>query len=240
MRPRIQTFPLSLLLALAGCAAAVPPPIATPVNTPEIGVGSSWTYDELNGYNGELIRTFRSVVTEAGPDSLVLKDTRPAETAGPVQTFTREWNLRRKTTEESKGIDYTPPYPAYVFPLEVGKTWKIESAMIDRASSRKITMKVYGKVIGWERVKVPAGEFDALKIRRDVYMDDREWWRDGTRVREFDWYAPEVKRFVKHEDYSEYRDRTRSRFSIVRGDWNRIELVSYQIEPINEKSPAKN
>jgi hypothetical protein len=65
---------------------------------------------------------------------------------------------------------------------------------------------LYGSVHGWEKVRVPAGEFDAIKIVRDLYLGDPEWRRSETRRTEFDWYAPEVKWIVKQEWAEEYQD----------------------------------
>ena len=56
------------------------------------------------------------------------------------------------------------------------------------------------KVVGWERIVVPAGEFRALKIELSGY--GRRLDRPGSQpaaARWRIWYAPEVKRPVKFE-----------------------------------------
>ena len=43
-------------------------------------------------------------------------------------------------------------------------------------------VRIEGRVLGWERVRVPAGEFDALKIERRVYIGYWESTRRGQSV----------------------------------------------------------
>ena len=54
-------------------------------------------------------------------------------------------------------------------------------------------------------MKVPAGEFDALKIERIVYL---EYWEHAVRgrsvIREYEWYAPAAKQSVRREASSQY------------------------------------
>jgi hypothetical protein len=60
-------------------------------------------------------------------------------------------------------------------------------------------------VLGWERVKVPAGEFDALKVERRVFVG---YWesviRGSSVIHEYEWYAPAVKWAVRREAMASY------------------------------------
>jgi hypothetical protein len=60
-------------------------------------------------------------------------------------------------------------------------------------------------VLGWERVRVPAGEFDAVKVRRRVYL---QYFRLGDRgqsvIDETDWFAPALGQVVRRETTSQY------------------------------------
>jgi hypothetical protein len=75
----------------------------------------------------------------------------------------------------------------------------------DPMDGRRFPVWIEGKVLGWERVKVPAGEFEALKIERNVYF---EYWeyavRGRSEIREHEWYAPAAKQSVKREMRSSY------------------------------------
>ena len=59
---------------------------------------------------------------------------------------------------------------------------------------------------GWERVKVPAGEFDALVIERTVFDNFWDYTRKQSDIREREWYAPALGRVVRKEGRSQYLD----------------------------------
>lgn len=221
-----------LAVALIASSCATLTQNGPKIGFPEIQGGDSWTYQELNGYNRELKARFRQEVVEANGDTIVLRIVGDQDGSVSTRAFTKEWNFLSHTASDGKKLEYSPPFPAFAFPLEPGKSWKHETFAADAATGKKTAIKVYGKVLGWERVKVPAGEFNAIKIQRQLYLDDHEWWRSGTRILEFDWYAPEVKQIVKHQDDSEYTDKTKGRRSmLVRGDINVLELVAYRVGP---------
>ena len=93
-------------------------------------------------------------------------------------------------------------------------------------------MRVDGNVVGAERITVPAGSFDTLKIRRQIYAGDWGAFTLETNIAETEWYAPALGRAVRKESKSEYFDASRSRGgslgggAIMNGDWNVFELIS--------------
>lgn len=143
-------------------------------------------------------------------------------------TYTAEWNSLTGATAYGPAFSYAPAYPAHMFPLEAGKTWRNETVASDPASGRKIPLKIHARIVGPERVKVPAGEFDTVRIERLVYAGDAEWWRSATRIREIEWYAAAVQRAVRKQWDSEYHDQTRTDDPLVLGDRIVLELVSYR------------
>lgn len=89
-----------------------------------------------------------------------------------------------------------------VFPLEPGKTWDSRWKWINpRGHDGRMEMTY--KVSGVERVRVPAGEFDA------VVIDGRGSWYNTSRhstgvVVERRWYAPSVQRIVRRTWVTRY------------------------------------
>lgn len=160
-------------------------------------------------------------------DSVIRARTGTAE-SGRDATYTAEWNPLVGATAYGPALSYAPAYSAYMFPLEVGKTWRGETVASDPASGRKIPLKIRAKVAGRERIKVPAGEFDTFRIERLVYAGDAEWWRSPTRIRETEWYAAVVQRAVRQRWDSEYYDNTRTDDPLVLGDRIELELISYR------------
>jgi hypothetical protein len=67
-------------------------------------------------------------------------------------------------------------------------------------TGQRFPVRVNGTALGWERIRVPAGEFDALKIKRVVYFDYWETgWRGFSDITELEWYAPTVKQSVRRD-----------------------------------------
>lgn len=100
--------------------------------------------------------------------------------------------------------------------------------------------------MGWERIKVPAGEFDAIKVKRIVYFDYLQPnVRGRSEILEFEWFAPAVKQSVRREASAWYLSylygdgspgfiRAAARDGgggprFVRDDWLTSELVSYSV-----------
>jgi hypothetical protein len=82
----------------------------------------------------------------------------------------------------------TPADARYHWPLWVGKTWRCE--FVDRAPAGVLTMQADYVVEALDRVTVPAGTFDALRIVRRVRLVDGEA-QHLTRA-QIAWYAPEL------------------------------------------------
>lgn len=88
-------------------------------------------------------------------------------------------------------------YLAFQFPLAAGKTWQFK---YHASNGQGVVWEntVAATVIGPEKVSVPAGTFDAIKVRlvRDYSGKSslRSW--SGT-VTDMWWYAPGVNNFVK-------------------------------------------
>ena len=243
---------LSLAFLTALCAACAPIPVGTPsstqpVDVPAVAVGDSWTYRVHDAYTGIERRTERYRVERVGGGNITVA--RDANGVADVQVYDGQWNWLKRPATNLRSFDYSPAYQAFAFPLAPGKTWQEHLTATDPTDGRRFPVRVEGKAMGWERVKVPAGEFDALKIRRYVYLDYFELGvRGGSQIVEYEWYVPAVKQSVRREARSRYwsflgeleTDFVRVRGVRVRGggkddsgprfmedDWLVYELVSY-------------
>lgn len=232
----MKTFLLCALLFLAGCATPLPqtPPAGIPasVAAPPVRVGDNWTYQLHDGYTRISKGTYRYTVTAIEPRRMSVQVTHDGEPAG-TQMFTRDWNWLEKPMTNLQNFRYSPPYAVLPFPLEAGKTWQAYVQATDPATGKTNRVRIDGDVLGWERVKVPAGEFDALKVRRLVYAGNADYDRGEEHIVEFDWYAPGLGQTVKQVTSSRYRDKRQGCDDgycddWVRNDWNVIELVRFE------------
>lgn len=242
---------LSVILLAAGCATPLPqtPPAGMPaqVAAPEIRSGDTWTYRVRDAYTG-LPRGEQSYrVAEVAGDRLKVT----ALLEGGVQDeqiYDREWNWLKRPATNLHSFEYSPAYRAFDFPLVAGKRWQARATATDPVDGRRFPVWIDGAVLGWERVKVPAGEFDTLKVRRTVFFD---YWvhvvRGRSEIVEYEWYAPGVKQAVRREASSQYLSYLYgglNRFGLmrvgfgkdddggprfVRDDWLIAELVSYSV-----------
>ncbi len=221
---RRSLFIFVLFITLGACATARDQPA---IPAPALKTGDSWIYEQRNGYNSELLQTLSVTVV----DARTLRVTPSANTAEFIQAINSELNPSKNALVLGRLRDFEPAYDAYKFPLGVGQTWRTESQSVDPISKKLLIFKIWGDVVGAEKIRVPAGEFDTLKIVRRVYPNDEEWWRTGTRILETEWYAPAAKRIVKREERSAYTDTASGEPPLVRnGDWLITELASYRLE----------
>lgn len=189
---------LVVLLALhvvGACARPrAPLPVAQGIPVPQISKGEAWKYRSGYQYTYELDFMITVVDVTADVISVKAEDTRKMH-HGQVFAFTREWN-------EGRSAALAPRYVA--FPLKAGATWRQYVQTNSQGRYGKSLIK--GRVLGRERVTVPAGTFDAYKI-----VVTREESEDGPGNAAIQtatittWYVPEVKRHVRR-DTSNWRN----------------------------------
>ncbi len=235
------------MLLLAGCAAPLPQSpsagLSSRVDAPPVALGASWTYRAHDGYTRLDRGTYRETLVAAGARMLTVE---VSHGSAPAQShrYTRDWNWIEKPMTNLQNFRYDPPFPALPFPLEAGKQWRARVKATDPATGRVNTVLVHGDVLGWERVRVPAGEFETIKVRRIVYAGNAEFFRGEEHIFEYDWYAPALGQVVKRSTSSEHLDRSQScddghvslNCQRIRGDWIVSELASY--EPGAAPKPA--
>lgn len=106
------------------------------------------------------------------------------------------------------------------FPLAVGKKWSCSTNAYNFIQQTPFTVEYNVTVIASERVRVPAGEFDAFKLeakgRVGVNGPPGPGAVEETRIY---WYAPEAKAIVKEEVRNPYR-----------GAFT-VELVAFKLQP---------
>ena len=227
---------IGLGILLAGCQAVTVPPVSNPfaeADAPRLAVGDTWVYRISNGYNNEVRGQVRYQVEQVDAGRTVVSATPDHPSLGQAYTvvYTKDGNwLRHPVASHGQSVEYefATAYPAYVFPLKPAQSWSLRVYATDTALKRRNSVRVDGTVLGAERVRVPAGEFDTIRIRRQVYAGDWDGFMTETRTYETDWYAPALGRPVRTENKSEWRDMAHCTKGCpwVRGDWNVIELAA--------------
>jgi hypothetical protein len=227
---------LGVLVIVAGCATPVlSPPAGVPatVSAPQAKLGDYWEYAVRDGYTGLPHGVYRYEVTAVQGERLVVAVTHEGRQVDSLE-YPSAWNARELPLTGTERFRYDPAYPAYSYPLEPGKTWKTVLDSTNVGTGKRYRSFVYAKVSGWERIKVPAGEFDALRIERRLYAGNMEGYRTQEEVTETEWYVPSVRRAVRTQSSSQHFDTSRGggdgggEYPLrIRGDWLIGELVAY-------------
>jgi hypothetical protein len=196
---RLLAICCCLLIALQ-VGAQEPRP--SKIDAPTLKVGDSWTYDRTDGWKNLKEYTTVVVVTEVSDTESRSEGKRSDN--GQVATVFRNKDLNRVRTEVGdRRFLAEPYYPLYSFPLETGKSWEKEVTFTRSYDDWKVVSKMKGQVLGWEKVSVPAGTFEALKIVLSGSYNGSGGPNTGGAGRwtgqqsETIWYAPEVRNAVK-------------------------------------------
>ena len=158
------------------------------VERPAIKVGDSWTYSFDDTRYSKPASSYTETVESVTADKITANWKNHDSGKSGIDVFDRDMgNL----------IPQGYRIRAYDFPLNVGKTWAFE---YDASSGdKRWHHKVTGKVIGLEKVTVPAGTFDTTKVELIDYYNGSAnggWVWSGV-VTDTRWYAPAVRNYVE-------------------------------------------
>ncbi len=199
------------------------------ISQPSLSPNDSWSYHVRVQNCGAIKDSHVTIsVTRVGSDGVVVSEkSNAAPDRVASSLFGSDWSKRRGVN----GLETTVNRPL-AFPLEVGKSWRVEFTEQNPNPQKLSETDVLPyKVVGWEDVTVPAGKFHALKIeslgRWMAELSPRvvnnaavaRWGSVATRSSESRiikgvrvsgryykcfWYVPNVKRWVKsiEENYS--------------------------------------
>jgi hypothetical protein len=229
-------LPLAALLALAACATGNPvgPGGITSVSAPQPPrVGDEWRYRVTSGYSKEERGIAEIKVVEATGDRVVIE----ASGFQPGRwTMTPDQQWITHPLADDRVQTFSPAYPSLVFPLAAGQKWDIKVAGRDNTPDiayRSVAgptdgVTVQGWVTGWERIKVPAGEFDVIKIKRITWGGNFTYDYSQSEIYEDLWYAPSIGKVVRHESRWQrlaFYTRLRDGPLYLKGDWLIRELL---------------
>jgi hypothetical protein len=159
MIPKAATAILTVTLLFAPLSiaqsqsAAAPPGVERPIPL----VGDTWTFRRVDGWNG-------STGTPVVETVVVVRDDEIEISRGEARDVRdRNWNVIGAVQDgtRSKARTYRG---SLSFPLTIGKTWTAK-AEFTNASGEQLSYAPKAEVVAWESVTVPAGTFDAFRIK---------------------------------------------------------------------------
>jgi hypothetical protein len=206
---------------VGGAVAAAPTP----------AVGARWTYRGREGFRSPLIWEETHEVTAAGAAGVTVRVTAKGGWLDiqRQETFTAPGMMQTGALMDIETRRFAMPLERYRFPLAPGETWNQWVDNYNETTKRQGQINRYVRVGGWEKISTPAGEFDAIRMRVLMRLDDDEFWRYPTTCNYVIWYAPAVGAAVREEKEAEYLERGDALDGIgtIRAQHTVLELVSY-------------
>lgn len=226
-----------LPLFLAACATGtgyVPKDVPASVPPAQVRVGDFWEYAITDAYTKFDRGVRRYEVSHVDPTRVVVDVTENGNRVGS-EIYAPGWNGLEHPLPNLERWSFAPAFPAYAYPLEPGKSWYTVVNATDPVTRRTYRVHTRAKIVGWERIRVPAGEFDALRIQREVFAGNQDSMRTQEEIMETDWYVPGLRRAARTQASSQHFDTSRGgggdgggEYPLrVRGDWLIAELVRY-------------
>ena len=166
-------------------------------NSAGFTVGDKWRFQQVDQFKQEVVKNWERRVTAIAADgSINMNDGRIQ--AAPDGTVRSVSSGAEASTDYSTGYKRLPSklVEGLSEDIHYAKTWREagQSAIDDTQATIK--------VLGREKVKVPAGEFDAWKIQIRGTIDrkslPKNTWSHGT-FTEVYWYVPDLRHFVASE-----------------------------------------
>lgn len=206
MPSRPPPFPSALVgLVLAQLAGSA---FAQKADRPDVSVGDQWKFVE-----------YYAVASTTPSRAWVITSVSPAAIEGTENgeplSLTPELNVLespRNKQSNPKALD---------FPLEVGKRWRYTTDWLFKLKGSKGSTIVDVAVVGHERVKVPAGEFDAFKLvaKGSLHGTSPINSQYGGETTDTYWYAPTARAIVKSVRHNPYLGTST------------VELVEFRLRP---------
>ena len=215
-------FPLGCTLA-PSLVRGVPAPAQNPaasVRGPK--AGQWWRYAKRDALTGKLVETQIARITEAG-DTITIERQREAGEERHASWGAKWLHRDSRTGGEELQAEVQQPWgmilvdPRWdmlqvyrtsipLWPTELRPGWssrintKFKTPLSADENSWQQTMQAHG----WEKIRVPAGEFSALRYTNRINFTHADFSRVDSVREETLWLAPEVGRWVSRRTSGTY------------------------------------
>jgi hypothetical protein len=195
-------------LVLAGCAGMGTTP-GPPAAAPTFQTGDRWVYRVQDGFRQKMVWEETHEVTAASSQGItVLVSYKGSITGDRTETWSAPGVVRTGSVYDIDTRRFEPPLIRYKYPLTGGERWSQRMRDLDRTDVTPwggIDRSVH--VGGYEKVTVPAGTFDAIRLMVYMRLDDETFWRYPTDCTYTLWYSPALGVTVREEKYAYYSEK---------------------------------
>ncbi len=175
------------LVALTGLLSNTALAQGESAQAPIIKVGDQWKFEQSDRRSGVKEPVIIQRITSISPTQI--------EGLENEERFvwTNELNIIESPTVLVAGEG-----KRLAFPLEAGKTWEYQYNFTNKVKAAKGRWKLDATVVAYEKVKVPAGEFDSFKIEYTGFWHNDTKGKSG-RLKMTNWYSPALRTIVRNE-----------------------------------------
>lgn len=214
----------------AACAAPsyTAPPSTAPAS-PRVAEGDRWRYVEVDGFKREKVADIECTVVAVSP----LVRVRVADSSGRPradEVYQSPWRVIEDPFYDQPQT-FATALPLVPSPPAAGAIDRQETTYRVSGSSDVLRWQAWLEAPGWQRIRVPAGEYDCLVIERRIWFRHSDYFRQDARRTDRLWYAPAVNRWVRREWNGDYLMYGESLFSPMaprmREDWRIWELTDH-------------
>jgi hypothetical protein len=234
VRRRVAAAVAAAPLVLAGCTGLPwdrrPPAAAGPVAPPPtVRIGDRWVYQTINRYNGSVIDEITATVIATTPQIVVRLAARDAGTV-VEERYADAWSVISEATFD-RPITFESPMPLVPNPPSLG-AWRSRGRYRAAGYGDLLHWEQRLHAVRWERLQVPAGSYDCLRIVRMIDYQHPDVFRYHPERVDTLWYAPAVHRWVQREwSGSHMPGAPTRRFGRAEEDRVGWELMSYAPAP---------
>jgi hypothetical protein len=210
----MDTFKRRSLLALlalpTGCAIQYLPPLASSQLSRGASVGAirppalgqSWTYQKLNFYDSQRLDTVKEEVVDlAGGIRISRRSHNNLDLGDELQPA---WGQVTQDPYWDFLQTYEAPMPLWLDNFAIGTSQSSSTHYRSGTSSFRYWISARTTVAAWEKLVLPSGTFDTVRIEKIIRLNHPDITRLDTLRRDTLWLAPEIGRWVARETNGEY------------------------------------
>lgn len=206
-----KIYLLFLPVLLAACIPAQPYPtgivLPQPAMPPQVRapqVGQQWVYQVRNVFNQEIVDVVTETVVAVGPQ---VRIERKGVKAGRLpDEIQQPWGYILQDPHWNPPQKFLQPMP--LWPEQLLPGWSGFYRNRYQVVGYPDNDYYWGlniNALQWERVKVPAGEFNTLLYRNEMpFFTSNDFSRVANIRNEDVWFSPEVGRWVIRRGYGRY------------------------------------
>ncbi|MFZ9153987.1 MAG: hypothetical protein ACO202_04730 [Polynucleobacter sp.] len=210
MNPLRRLVISSAALAPLGCATATFDrgiPVAAPKKIPSVRspqLGQEWIYSQFDTFSSRLLDVVTERIEIVGPGVTISRSNRDgANLASEIQS---SWGMITTDPHWGRILNYGPAIP--LWPEQIQANWSKQFTTrysIAGYSGNSFGWQQYMYCAGWEKLKVPAGEFTCLRYQNLINFQSDDANKVDCIRHEIIWFAPEIGRWVARESSGSYQ-----------------------------------